>query len=265
MYVAPVGSATDRPWVPPVPVLGNVGQSRPVFVNPFTVDGKPSNPLADMVTLSFQAIEFSRESAAPARLFNSLYFMYPNATIHDFAHTVVGVSAADSNDVKMGKIAKWVQGHIRYMEDMDNYGYDEFWAPPMFTLRKGSGDCEDGAFLIISLALNSGVPEYRLRMYGGEVKVGQGAATGGHGWVGYRRESDNAWIPVDFSYYPNPNIESITPMSEDSRYIDDYFFMTVSEFVNTPGTNRVRDPEGYDSLGRIKNQIWIGSLIDRLT
>ena len=216
-----------------------------------------------MVTLSFQATQFARESATPSRLFNSLYFMYPNAAIHEFADTVIGVKTTDSSDTKMGKIAKWVQGHIQYREDMDNYGYDEFWAPPIFTLRKGSGDCEDGAFLIISLALNTGVPEYRLRMYGGEVKVGQGAATGGHGWVGYRRESDNAWIPVDFSYYPNPNIDSIVPMSEDNRYIDDYFFMTVSEFVNTPGTNRVRDPEGYDSLGRIKNQIWIGSLIDR--
>ena len=70
---------------------------------------------------------------------------------------------------------------------------------------------------------------------------------------------------MDFSYYPNSNIDSIVPMSEDNRHIDDYFFMTVSEFVNTPGANRVRDPEGYDSFGRIKNQIWIGSLIDRFT
>jgi len=33
-------------------------------------------------------------------------------------------------------------------------------------------------------------------MYGGEVQVGQGAASGGHGWVGYLRESDHEWIPV---------------------------------------------------------------------
>ena len=188
--------------------------------------------------------------------------MYPNTSIRRFAFDVVGIRKSDDNDVKMGKIARWVQNHIRYMEDSENYGYEEFWAPPLFTLRKGSGDCEDGAFLIISLALNSGVPESRLRMYGGQVEVGQGAATGGHGWVGYRRESDREWIPVDFSYYPNPDIGSITPMSEDTRYIDDYFFMTVSEFVTTAGTNRVRDPDGYDSMGRLRDQLWIGSLIN---
>jgi hypothetical protein len=100
-------------------------------------------------------------------------------------------------------------------------------------------------------------------MYGGQVKVGQGAATGGHGWVGYRRESDNAWIPVDYSYYPDSNIDAIGPMAEDDRYIDDFFFMTVSEFVSTPGTNRVRDPDGYNAMGRIKNLIWIGGLINQ--
>jgi hypothetical protein len=176
---------------------------------------------------------------------------------------VVGIHKTDSNDVKMGKIARWVQRHILYREDLPNYGYEEFWAPPAFTLRKGSGDCEDGAFLIVSLALNAGVPEHRLRMYGGQVHVGAGAATGGHGWVGYRRESDHEWIPVDFSYYPNPNIDTIVPMSEDERYIDDYFFMTVSEFVVTPGSNRVRDPDGYTAMGQIQNQIWIGNFVNR--
>jgi hypothetical protein len=60
----------------------------------------------------------------PARLFNSLYFMYPNASIRDFAFEVVGIHKTDSNDVKMGKIARWVQRHILYREDLPNYGYE---------------------------------------------------------------------------------------------------------------------------------------------
>ena len=262
MYVAAIGAATDGSWISSVPAVRNVKRSQNSAINPFSADCACANPLLDIVTLSLESARYSGEISTPSYLFNSLYFMYPNQSIRDFAYDVVGVKATDSNDSKMSKIARWVQNHIRYMEDIDSYGYDEFWAPPIFTLTKGTGDCEDGAFLIVSLALNSGVPESRLRMYGGEVKAGEGAATGGHGWVGYRRESDNEWIPVDYSYYPDPNVSLIKPMSEDDRYIDDYFFMTVFEFVETPGTNRVRDPEGYDAMGRIQAQVWIGSIIN---
>ena len=41
----------------------------------------------------------------------------------------------------------------------------------------------------------------------------------------------------------------------------DFFFMSVFEFVETPGTNRVRDPEGYDGMAHMTNHLWIGSLI----
>jgi tetrahydromethanopterin S-methyltransferase subunit F len=262
MYVAAIGAATAGSWITSVPVIRNVRKSVTDAINPFSVSGTPANPLLDIVTLSLESNQYSGEVSTPAYIYNALYFMYPNQSIRDFAHDVIGVKVTDSNDTKMSKIARWVQNHIRYKEDIENYGYNEFWAPPVFTLTKGSGDCEDGAFLIMSLALNAGVPGNRLRMYGGVVKAGEGAATGGHGWVGYLRESDSQWIPVDFSYYPNPNISSIKPMSEDIRYIDDYFFISAFEFVETPGTNRVRDPEGYDSMGKIKAQIWIGSIIN---
>lgn len=53
-------------------------------------------------------------------------------------------------------------------------------------------------------------------------------------------------------------------MSEDDRYINDYFCITQLEFVETPGTNRVRDPEGDNAMGRLKTNIWIGSIIDNL-
>ncbi len=62
------------------------------------------------------------------------------------------------------------------------------------------GDCEDGAFLIMSLGLNAGVDPAKLRMYGGFVDAGQGAASGSHGWVAYRRESGNEWVAVPICY-----------------------------------------------------------------
>ena len=37
---------------------------------------------------------------------------------------------------------------------------------------------------------------------------------------------------------------------------------TIYEFTQTPGTNRIRDPEGYRTMARIQDRIWIGSIID---
>lgn len=45
----------------------------------------------------------------------------------------------------------WVYNNISYEEDLDNYGVAEAWANPEQTLNRGSGDCEDMAFLLASL------------------------------------------------------------------------------------------------------------------
>ena len=53
-------------------------------------------------------------------------------------------------------------------------------------------------------------------------------------------------------------------MKDDQKYIDDYFFMTLYEFVVTRNVNRVRDPEGYDRTARVKQTILTGVLVNRL-
>ena len=178
--------------------------------------------------------------------FNNIWLQYPNREIESLASKIV--DRDDSNDTKMWKIASWVIDNIGYLSDEENYGYEELWAPPIWTLSKSMGDCEDGAFLIHSLALNAGVPADRLRTYGGEVKTGIGAMSdgplAGHGWTAYRRERDNEWVVVDFSYYPTYElISSRTPMNLDDRYVDDFWYMDLREWVNTPYSNRIRDPQ----------------------
>jgi len=69
--------------------------------------------------------------------------------------------------------------------DMASFGLAYFRA------TIGKGDCEDGAFLVHSLLLHAGVPYDRIGTYGGLVESGEGAATGGHAWTAYRRESDD--------------------------------------------------------------------------
>ena len=192
----------------------------------------------------------------------SLWLQFPNDIIKDLAMTIVHPS--DSDDVKMEKIQQWVVNNIDYMTDEEQYGYKELWIPPVMVLNTRKGDCEDGAFLIMSLGLNAGVDPERLRMYGGFVDAGPGAASGGHGWVAYRRESDDEWVAVDFSYYPDLRpMNARTPLKDDEKYVDDYFFITNQYTVFTPDTNRIRNPEVYLSDGNFTPNIFYptGSLL----
>jgi hypothetical protein len=157
-----------------------------------------------------------------------------------------------------------IKGKSTDISNPAQYGYSELWVPPVMLLLTQKGDCEDGAFLIMSLGLNAGVDPLKLRMYGGFVQAGQGAASGGHGWVAFRRELGNDWVAVDFSYYPDlrPMGDRI-PLKDDAKYVDDYFFITNKYIVVTEETNRVREPEVYYSDGRVIPNIFFprGSLV----
>ena len=166
------------------------------------------------------------------------------------------VNSGDSDDIKMEKIQRWVYENIRYMTDQEQYGYEEIWVPPTMTLQTMAGDCEDNAYLVISLALNAGVDPNRLRFYAGIVKAGEGAETGGHGWVAYKRESDDEWVAIDTTYYPDLRPMDIRiKLKDDDRYIDDYFIFELGRVILTPDNNRVRNTTIYNNIGNIKPNI----------
>lgn len=172
------------------------------------------------------------------------YLGFPNPRLRDLAYSIVDRS--DSNDEKMYKIEQWVIENIEYVLDIKNYGLNEYWALPALTLARESGDCEDGAFLIHSLALHAGVPLARLRTYGGFVELEEGLfLLGGHAWTAYKRESDEEWVEVDWCYYPtNEPLRERTAMKNDSKYVDDFFYIDALKTVDTSLVNRIRKPLG---------------------
>lgn len=180
------------------------------------------------------------------------YLDYPSKEIANLAARIVDPN--DSDDVKAYKILSWVQDNLKYVSDRVNYGMNEYWTTPMETLKKMSGDCEDGAFLIHSLMLNAGIPWERIRTYGGDVYAGVGASTGGHGWTAYQRETDNEWVVLDWCYYPNTKeISERTPMKDDMKYVDDWFYINEYSTVETPYANKVRNPAmAYSSVKTMK-------------
>lgn len=116
-----------------------------------------------------------------------------------------------TSDDTMASIQKWVVSNLKYIGDDLSQGTMEYWQFPFETLSCNVGDCEDGALLIASLAVNSGVvPAFRIRVVAGMVQPEPTAPQGGHAYVSYLRESDNQWVVIDWCYYE----DSAIPMSQ---------------------------------------------------
>lgn len=189
--------------------------------------------------------------------FTRTYLQYPNATLSEFVFTIV--SRRDSMDEKASKIIRWVIDNIDYQTDEAVWGRKEMWQPPAVTFRRRTGDCEDGAFLVHSLMLNAGIPWKRIRTYGGLVRAGQGAEAGGHAWTVYQRESDDEWVILDTSYYPNTrDIASRTPMRLlGDYYLDTLFYMTARYSVQTQGNHRIINPGTYTASGTWADRVFL--------
>jgi hypothetical protein len=146
---------------------------------------------------------------------------------------------------------KWVADHITYTSDT---GPDN-WKDPVHTLYDGYGDCEDGAILTYSLIRNMGIPYSNIRFYIGETF---GA---GHGWVMYRRPSDNQWVTLDWvvgsTYWDTiTSVDSLTPLynsvlaiQEESLDSDDYAYGSATKYVTCSDVVTLANGRQYsDSL-----------------
>lgn len=109
-------------------------------------------------------------------------------------------------------ILRWVQKNIKYITDNKVYKVPEKWQSAAETLSLKTGDCEDGAILIFTLARLCGIPENRLLIMCGSVDGG------GHAWLSYRpSEYPLNWCFMDWCYW----FDRSTPSSRTKYYIKD--------------------------------------------
>lgn len=176
-------------------------------------------------------------------------FLQPDSEkLHSLAQDIV--SGASTDDEKAHAILTWTHANLPYVSDKTNWNKDDVWSPPTVTLKKGSGDCEDGAFLVHSLLLHAGVSSDKVRTYAGEVTSGGAAKTAGHAWTAYKRDSDGEWVPLDTSHLPTDDpVDTIKPMKYDDSYIDDWFYFTKDKWYDLKDVNTIRDPEGESYHG----------------
>ena len=229
----------------------------------------PSDTSSIFSTLTQHAIELYRndpkEEVFQDPLYNAMWLQHPNDQLQRLADQIT--EGLYTNDDKATAIIRWTLFNFPYQTDEKNYGTVELWAPPTFALAKGSGDCEDGAFLVHSLLLHAGVPFDRIRTYGGLVKAGEGAETGGHAWTAYRRETDDEWVVLDSSYYPTlKHVKDRPLMRNDSKYVENLFWFNEVNWVNTYDIDRIHNPGAtYNPKGMMKNKInTLGWLINNV-
>lgn len=131
----------------------------------------------------------------------------------------------DTSDATAWACQKFIKKKMKYVEDKKTANMNEYWQFPNESLVTFKGDCEDGAILMASLMLNAGIPDWRVRVAAGMVKVGKGAATGGHAYVTYCRESDNNWVVLDWCYYEDSrvNIAKKPLFKNKKRYKEIWF------------------------------------------
>lgn len=248
MYISPVSLGSSSPMVgamwaellrPKQDTLFDAIQS-----NNSIVSTKPT----DIFSIINRQQVYSLEERERAGFLQLMFLQFGNKIVKDLAMTIVNRS--DSSDIKAQKLQRWVAENITYKLDSEEYGKDEVWQPPVITISKGTGDCEDQALLLHSLMLNAGIQSTNIRTYGGLVDDGMGTS-GGHAWTAYNRQYDNEWVILDTTFYPDlSSITSMPLMKNSEMYQDDFFFMTLSETVFTTATDRIHNPDIMPIYGR---------------
>lgn len=121
----------------------------------------------------------------------------------------------DGNDATVHSILKYVKNNIKYERDYSNFGVMEYWQTADETLSQGSGDCEDGAILILLLSIISGVEKTQIDLAWGQV-IG-----GGHCWISYTRDDDGVDVVLDWCYWYTSLIVTLRRwFYSETNYID---------------------------------------------
>jgi predicted transglutaminase-like cysteine proteinase len=77
---------------------------------------------------------------------------------------IVELGRQRAGRARLGEINRAVNLSIRAASDWTQYGVDDFWSPPLATLEKGAGDCEDYAILKYLALRETGISPDDLRL-----------------------------------------------------------------------------------------------------
>ena len=106
----------------------------------------------------------------------------------------------ETTDDKALNCLREVVKRIEYVSDVKKHLKPEFWQTAVETIITKSGDCEDGAILLMKIMQAAGIPSWRRKLCCGDVKVSE-LKDGGHAYVIYLADDFN-WYVLDWCYWP---------------------------------------------------------------
>lgn len=134
-----------------------------VFSAPIYAVFSPSGAdIHEPCTVTFAGYEVELDSHDPVlpqiRLglrVHAYRFVEPDDCIRDLAERIRTDTGLEGAEL-VERFQMYVHDSIRYVTDLESHGKAEWWQYPCETLALGTGDCEDKAFLFISLCRASG-------------------------------------------------------------------------------------------------------------
>ena len=143
-------------------------------------------------------------------------------------------AASDPETAKLRQVNDFFNRRIRFGDDSDIWGIQDYWATPLETLGRGEGDCEDFAIAKYVTLKLLGVPSVKLRLTYVKARIGgpQSAIVQAH---------------MVLSYYPAP---------EDEPLVLDNLISEIRPASRRPDLTMIF---GFNAEG-----LWVGGAIPRV-
>lgn len=140
-----------------------------------------------------------------------------------------------SEMTKIGMINDFVNQHVMFVDDINIWGKEDYWATPLETLGKGAGDCEDFSIAKYTLLKKLGVLQDKLRMTYVRARMSSGALRA-HMVVAYYATPNSDPLILD-----NLNFQ-ILPASRRSDLFPVFSFNEQGLFVANNPNQRAGSP-----------------------
>ncbi len=106
-------------------------------------------------------------------------------------------AGAGSDMDRLKRVNEFINRRIRFVDDVNSWGQNDYWATPLETLGNGQGDCEDYVIAKYYSLVLLGVPADKLRLIYVQARTGSGSAgpTQAHMVLAYYTEPDDEpWV-----------------------------------------------------------------------
>jgi predicted transglutaminase-like cysteine proteinase len=158
-------------------------------------------------------------------------------TVQDWRRLIVTIAPLAESE-KLEAVNDFFNMRIRWVEDIDNWGKNDYWATPLETLARRKGDCEDFSVAKFVTLLLAGVEMNKLRIT--YVKARSGGP-----------RSENYIAHMVLAYYPTPSadplildnmIDSVWPASRRTDLKPVFGFNSNGLWVGGSAAPATKDP-----------------------